>query len=268
MKPIVFLDVESTGLDPLNDRIVELCLLPMGGELKVRRFNPEIPISAETTAFHGITDADVLDCPPFRQRAASIQQIVDGAVLCGYNIRRFDSVILDAELRRAGQPGLSRDAAGKLTVQEIDLYQIWARHEPRSLIAAAKQFADIDLENAHSAAADTEVLPKVLEGMLFGFGIKGIPIDELCALCIPEGEVDRDGKFKRLADGTIVFNVGQSTKGKPVTSDSGFLEWMLKKDFTDETKAYARQFLEEIRGRERAALQAAQREVSAQEALF
>lgn len=242
----LYLDIEGTGLNPSEDRIVELCLY-RDGELRVRRLNPTIPIPPEVTAVHGISDQDVKDCPTFRQVAGSVQQIVDGAVaFCGYSIRKYDTVLLDAELRRAGQRGLARDPSGELSTPEVDLYQIWQQNDPRTLVAAAKKFAGVDLENSHSADSDTEVLPATLEGMLSAYGMDGLSLQELADFCRPDTEVDRAGKFKRLESGVVVFNFGQNTKGKPITEDPGFLRWMLTKDFPEDTKAFARRFLEEI----------------------
>jgi DNA polymerase-3 subunit epsilon len=245
---ILFLDIESTGLDTSQDRIIELCLYPMGGSPSSRRFDPEVPIPSEATAVHGITDADVRGMPKFRQVAASVQVLIAGKTLCGYSLRRFDSLILDAELRRAGQPGLSRDEHGRLEVPEIDLYELWHRHEPRTLVGAAKRFAGIDLEDAHSAMADTAVLPRVLAGMVGAFDLAGMSADDLCALSIPEGEVDRDGKFKRREDGVVVFNMGKHF-GQPTARHPEFLRWMLSKDFSAETKAVAVSLLQETYAR-------------------
>lgn len=247
MNNLLFLDIEGTGLNPSEDRIVELCLFPAGGELRVRRINPGIPIPPESTAVHGITDQDVKDAPLFRQVAASVQRMVSGAALCGYSLRKYDSIMLDAELRRAGQPGLDRGPDGKFSMLEIDLYELWQRFEPRTLVGAAKRFACVDLEDAHSADADTRVLPGVLAGMVDIFGLQDASIEDLHTLCVPDGEVDRDRKFKRTEDGTVVFNFGNS-RGNPVHSDAGLLRWILGKDFSAETKAYASQFLEEIYG--------------------
>lgn len=245
----LYFDIEGTGLSVSEDRIVELCLYPVEGELRVRRINPTIPIPPESTAIHGITDEDVRDCPTFRQVAGSVQELVDDAVaLCGYSIRKYDTLLLDEELRRAGRSGLPRDDAGKLSLPEIDLYHIWQKNDPRSLVAAVKKFAGVDLEDAHSADADTLHLPATLEGMLEEYGMAECSTEELAAFCVPEGEIDRAGKFKRTDDGTIIFNFGKDQRGKPVLSDSGFLQWMLGKDFPEETKAFARQFLVEIFG--------------------
>jgi hypothetical protein len=169
--------------------------------------------------------------------------MVEGAVLCGYNIRRFDTLLLDAELRRAGKRGLPRDDNGKIATPEVDLYQLWVRHEARTLAGAAARFAGVTMgDEAHSASADTDVLPHMLEGMCQAFGLDPNNLDALARLSVPDGCVDRDGKFTRREDGVVVFNFGQS-KGQPVASNRSFLTWMLGKDFSEETKSYARAFL-------------------------
>lgn len=244
MSNLLFLDIEGTGLDTANDRIIELCLYPAGGEPRTRRFNPGIPIPPESTAVHGITDEDVKNEPKFSQVAASVQEIVTGSVLVGYSLRRYDSLILDAELRRAGQAGLPRDEAGRICIPELDLYELWQRHEPRTLVGASARFAGVDLQDAHSAGADTEVLPDVLNGIITAFGLGQLSTEDLCALCVPDGEVDRDGKFKRREDGVIVFNFGQS-RGQNVLDNPGLLRWIIGKDFSMETKNYAIRFLED-----------------------
>lgn len=247
---VLWLDIESTGLDTSRDRIVELCLYPHGGLSSTYRLNPGVPIPAEASAVHGITDADVADCPRFAEIAAEVQAMTTGKILGHYNGRSFDTLMLDAELRRAGQPGLARDAAGRLAVPEIDLFRLWSHLEPRTLAGAVRRFCDLELEDAHSAAADTEVLPAILDAMVSTYLLHAHTPEELCAMCVPEGEVDRDGKFVRRDDGVIVFNFGKH-KGQPVHSEPGFLTWMVTKDFSAETLAYARQFIRETGARGR-----------------
>jgi DNA polymerase-3 subunit epsilon len=244
---LLFLDCEGTGTDPHTDRIVEICLHRPGGLDLTVRVNPGVPIPAEASEVHGIYDADVASCPRFAEIAPQVQQLVGDAVLVGYNLRRYDTLLIDAELKRAGQPGLPRCEQGRISVPELDLYQLWLRHEARSLVGAAKRFAGVDLEDAHSAEADTVVLPAVLEGMVRAFGLQDLTPDDRCALCVPEGEVDRDGKFRRRDDGVVIFNFSQS-RGRPVSENPGLLEWMLSRDFSAESKAVARQLLDEIYG--------------------
>ncbi len=245
MNNLLFLDFEATGVDPHNDRIVEFSFMTDIDDIWTERVNPGVPIPAEASAVHGITDANVADRPRFGEFAGAIQALIDGRTLVGYNCRRYDSVILDAELRRAGKPGLTRDEHGKIIQPEIDLFALWQLSEVRTLAGAAKRFAGVDLEGAHSAEADTVVLPSIFAGMLTAFGLEGNSDEELCAMCIPEGALDRDGKFIRREDGVVVFNFSNS-KGQPVLNDPGLLRWMLGKDFSEETKAYAREFLDEI----------------------
>jgi DNA polymerase-3 subunit epsilon len=204
-----------------------------------QRINPEFPIPIAATAVHGITDQHVADCPTFFQFAPVVQEIVQDAVLVGYCSRTFDTIMLDQELRRAGQPGLPHDSAGRIIAPEIDLFQLWIRHEDRKLTTAARRFAGVELaERAHTADADAFVLPAVLDGLCAQFGLDAADIERLCALSIPDGAVDRDGKFVKNADGVVCFNFGPK-KGEPAQSDPGLLEWMLKKDFSPETKAVA-----------------------------
>src|SRR5690606_17767035 len=131
---------------------------------------------------------------------------------------------------------------------EIDLYQVWQRSEPRTLAGAVKRFLGRDLEDAHTAAADTEVLSELLAEMIETLGVKA-DTGTLVALSKPPEMVDRDGKFIRREDGVICFNIGNK-RGEPASSDEGFLRWMLGKDFSPETKAIAKKLL---RGEEVAA---------------
>lgn len=251
---LVWLDIEGTGVDPYRDRIVEICILSDDGRELETRVNPGVPIPQEATAVHGITDADVADAPRFAEIAGDVQDLVGGAILGSYNGRRYDTVILDAELRRAGRPGLPRDEFGRIDVPEIDLYAIWSNLEPRNLAAAARRFAGVELVDAHSASADTRVLPDVLRGICFEFALDADDLDELVRLSIRDGSVDRDGKFL-VENGVVVFNFGQK-RGVPVAGEPGLLEWMLSRDFSPETKAFARLFLEQIYAGEPVALPA------------
>lgn len=235
----VWFDLEATGLDPHTDRIVEIAILELpSGQTYHSLVNPGVPIPAEVTEIHGISDDDVKDAPTFGAIAEAIQASVTDAVLCHFNGRRYDTVLLDAELRRAGRPGLPRDEIGRIVLPEIDLYRIWFQAEERSLVAAAKRFAGVDLENAHSAEADTDVLPKILAGMAAEFGFDANDADALVKLSCPEDEVDRSGKFRK-ENGVAVFNFGKH-KDQPVRENLDYVGWMLTADFPEETKAVGR----------------------------
>ena len=242
---IAYLDLEGTGTDPYRDRIVEICMLSDDGRELYTRVNPGMPIPKAATAVHGITDEDVAAAPVFAQIAGEVQAFVDGAVLCTYNGRRYDVPLLDAELRRTGARGLPRDDYGRIAVPEIDLFAIWSNLEPRNLASAARRFAGVQLEDAHSASADTRVLPAVLRGLCLEFALDPNDIDELVRLSVRQGSVDRDGKFLIDGNGVVVFNFGPK-RGTPVSWEPGLLEWMLERDFSAETKAFAEAFLRAI----------------------
>lgn len=253
---ICYFDLEATGLDPHEDRIVEIAMMTgLPGDLEAEMYqtlvNPERPIPPGTTEVHGITDEDVLGAPTFREIAEDVERMVTGAVLVGYNIRRFDTILLDTELRRAGRVGLPRDDRNELAVTEVDLYQVWRHSEPRNLSTAVERFGGITHEDEHRAAGDVAVLPHVLSGMASHFGLLDPDADDLAddtvekltAISRPEWEVDRSGKFRREDDGTVTFNFGKN-RGDPVKDHKGYLRWMKSAgDFPPDTLGWVDYFL-------------------------
>lgn len=228
MRVIAF-DTETTGTDPETDRIVEICLLAPGGACEVFRVNPGVPIPAAATEVHGIRDEDVAGCPRFSDVAPKIQGIVEGAVLLGYNSRNFDTLILHAELRRAGQPGLHLDH-----LAEIDVWRVWGELEPRTLSGAAARWLGEEHAGAHRAREDVEMTLRVWARIRDHFGL--LESDGI-RLTKPEHELDRAGHFALDEDGHVVFNFGKH-KGVRVSSvDRGYLEWMGRSDFPSSTKA-------------------------------
>lgn len=227
-------DIEATGLDPYADRILELAVIRVEDDALVFHafFDPEGPIPADSTEIHGITSETVRGCATFGSCAAAVQRLVDGAVLVGFVSRRYDTLLLDAELRRAGQNGLDLD-----TVAEIDLHRVWREAEPRDLGTAVKRFLGREHEMAHTAVPDTAVLPPLLRemGRLFGYSI-----DDMVRMSRPAGEVDRSGRFLVDRDsGEVVFNFGRH-RAQPVRLHDEYLEWMLGERFPPDTKAAIR----------------------------
>ena len=227
-------DIEATGLDPYEDRILELAVIRVEDDALVFHafLDPECPIPSEATAVHGITEPDVAGCPTFRCCAEAIQRLVDGAVLVGFVSRRYDTLLLDAELRRGGQRGL--DLA---TVREIDLHRVWREAEPRNLGTAVKRFLNRDHEMAHRAVPDTAVLPPLLREMARVFGYTA---EDMIRVSRPDWEVDRSTRFRLDAEtGEVMFNFGRH-RGQPVRLNDEYLEWMLGADFPRDTKAAIR----------------------------
>ena len=167
---LLYFDLETTSADPWTCRIVEMAFLPIGNWHEraplVTRVSPGVPIPPEASEIHGIRDGDVADLPGFEAHAGRVQELVDEAVLVGYNSRTFDSIIIDRELRMAGQPGLKRDPERpeRITHPEIDLLQLWHQLEPRTLQGALARFLSGELPNyqAHSAAEGG--VPAVADG--------------------------------------------------------------------------------------------------------
>lgn len=256
-RKVVYLDVETTGTDPWKDRVVEasFLLVPRGEEPRATpwtfRCKPPIPISPGATEVHGITDDDLDQLPGFDFHAEEVQALLDGAVLVGYNIRKFDSILLDRELRMAGQPGLERDAeSGKITQPEVDLLALWHLVEPRTLEGALLRFLGMipgDFE-AHGAEDDVGVLPGLLAAMEAEFfGDREEPQDweELAAMCVPEGEMDRAGKFTMDEEGVLRIAFGQHSGTAWNRIPKDYLEWMMRpsNDFAPDTLAIVRRVL-------------------------
>lgn len=228
---VVAFDVEATGPDPLKDRIVEVSFVQEGSPPRTFRVNPGVPIPDRVTSIHGISDADVRGLPPFAAIASQVQKLVEGATLLGYSSRRFDAVILDAELRRAGQKGIPLDGA-----TEIDVRAVWDALEPRTLAGALKHWTGREMGEAHGAEADAHAALATWVALRTKTGLG--PADA-ARLSKPPSEVDRAGRFARDVDGEIIYNFGTHAR-KRVRDDLQLLDWMLGKDFPPETQAIAR----------------------------
>ena len=163
-RPIIFFDLETTGIDTAKDRIVEISMvkvMPDGEEItKTRRINPGMHIPEEATAVHGITDEDVKECPTFAQVAKSLEQFIRGCDFGGFNSNRFDLPVLVEEFLRAGV-----DVDFKRR-KFVDVQNIFHKKEQRTLVAAYKFYCDKNLEDAHSAEADTKATYEVLMAQL------------------------------------------------------------------------------------------------------
>ena len=164
-RPIIFFDLETTGVDTARDRIVELSLvkvMPDGEEIiKTRRLNPEMHIPEEATAVHHITDDDVKDCPTFRQVAKSLREFMEGCDFGGFNSNRFDLPVLAEEFIRAGVDINLKNR------RYIDVQNIFHKKEERTLVAAYRFYCNKELgDAAHGAEADTKATYEVLKAQL------------------------------------------------------------------------------------------------------
>ena len=251
-RPLVFFDLETTGRRPTHDRIVEMATVrldPGGGrDEREHRFNPEMPIPKEATDVHGISDEDVADKAPFRKRAKSLAEFLEGCDLGGFNIRRFDLPMLLAEFRRAGVPFEVGDR------RLVDAQVVYHRSEPRDLSAAARFYLNRDHDGAHKALDDARATVDVMIAQLERYdlpdSIKGL--HDWCDEYSPfQSEFDR-WFSKTPASGTspggaLVFRRGKH-RGTPLDEVArtapDYLEWMLGVDDMDpEVVAAARDAL-------------------------
>lgn len=236
-KPVVFFDLETTGTNIIQDRIVEISYLkvfPNGNEdMHTRRINPEMHIPESSTAVHGITDQDVASCPTFKEIAKEVARDFEGSDIAGFNSNRFDVPLLAEEFLRAGVDiDLSRH-------RFIDVQVIFHKMEQRTLTAAYKLYCGKDLTDAHSADGDTRATYEVLMAQLDRYPELKNDMAFLSDFSSFTRNVDFAGRIIRNDQGQEVFNFGKY-KDMPVIDvfkrDPGYYSWILQGDFALNTK--------------------------------
>lgn len=241
LRPVVFFDLETTGTDISRDRIVQIAVMkihPDGSEeVKTRLVNPGMPIPSSATAIHHITDGDVAGAPPFRELAKSVRDFFLGADIGGFNSNRYDIPLLVEEFARCGIPFPDPDS--KL----IDVQVIYHKKEERTLAAAYRFYCNKSLDDAHDAEADVRATVEVFHRQLETYDDIGRTVGEIHLFCNSDAIVDFGRKLARNEKGEIVYAFGKN-RGKPVTDDPGYAEWMLGGDFPESTKAVLRRLLQ------------------------
>ena len=236
-RPIIFFDLETTGLTIGKDHIVELCYIriePNGNErAETLRFNPGMPISKEASEVNGITDKDVKDCPTFSEKAPELAKVFEGCDLAGYNSNRFDVPMLVEEFALCGID---------IHVMEkklVDVQNIFHKMEQRTLVAAYRFYCGKELENAHSALADTRATLEVLEAQLDRYPELKNDVPFLADFSQIFRGVDLACRFVYDENNVEIVNFGKY-KGMAVKDvlkkDPNFRHWMLQGEFTMNTK--------------------------------
>lgn len=236
VKPICFLDLETTGINVSTDKIVEIAIVkiaPDGTKIVKRKLiNPEMSIPKSASDIHGITDEMVKDAPTFKAVANEIKQFIEGADLAGYNSNRFDIPMLNEEFLRAG---VSVDVESR---KLLDVQKVFHMMEQRTLSAAYKFYCHKNLEDAHSAEADAIASWEVLEAQVEKYPQIGNTVDSIVKFTGEDQIVDFARRFV-IENGVEVFNFGKH-KGKPVTQvlkeEPQYYDWMMKGDFALHTK--------------------------------
>lgn len=239
-RPLVVLDVETTGTDVRTDRVVQVAALKFAPHKKpilfTRKVNPGIPVPPPATEVHGLSDRDLADCPPFEHIAHRLARFLDHADLAGFGLKRFDLPLLCSEFLRAAVPF---SLAGRSVIDALEIFHL---HEKRDLHAAYQFYCGKQHGAAHRADQDVRVTARVLDRQLRCYPSLPRSVAKLHQLL---AEVDLAGRFRRQ-NGTLVFNFGKYC-GRPLDevakADRSYLEWVLASDFLDDVKELVRRAL-------------------------
>ena len=248
-RPLVCVDLEATGLWPGHDRIVQIATASIFPDGSVSTWsslvNPEQPIPPVVTNIHGITDAMVASAPTFAQIASTVVEVFSDCDLTGYNVARFDRRLLAAEFARAGVADATKGAF------VIDAYTLFIRQEPRSLDDALRFYGVQEGESprqAHDARSDVEATVAVLAAQLHTYRDLPRTVRGLHDWLNPNdpNRIDPDGKLIwRDGVASVAFGAQAGTSLEDLAAnDRSFLEWVLRKNFSEEVKAIVRDALE------------------------
>lgn len=260
-RDIVFFDIESTGLNVIRDRIVQIAMIKYSAKGKPPEeltylVNPGIPIGEEAMAIHGITPKDVARKPLFHQLAQEIYDFIGNADLAGYNSNRFDVPLLMEEFARAEM---------EFTIDKrrlIDVQRIFYKMEPRTLSAALRYYCKKEMVNAHDALADVQATIDVFLGQLKMYEGRDYidgdgnvtpnaiqpDIQSLHDFTNDMRYVDATQKMRYDMNGTIVFAFGKYN-GQPVSEvinkDKQYYNWILNKEFSSQVKQIIKRIMRE-----------------------
>lgn len=260
-RDIVFFDVETTGLNVIRDRIVQLAMIKLRKDGQPPEefstlINPGIPISEEAMAVHGITPKDLANKPTFRQLAQKIWDFIGNADLAGYNSNRFDVPMLMEEFARVE---MEFDVSKR---RLLDVQRIFYKMEPRTLKAAYRLYCQKELTDAHDALADVKATVDVFYGQLAMYEGKDLldedgniipapiknDIQSLHEFTNDLNFLDATQKLKVQNDGTVVFNFGKYA-GQPVLEvlkkERNYGHWILEKEFSSQVKQIMKRMMKE-----------------------
>lgn len=262
-KPIVFFDIESTGLHVLRDRIIQIALIKYlpgqsDPEELMLMINPGVPISEEAMAVHGILPKDLANKPTFQQVAKTLHEFIGDADLGGFGLMRMDIPMLMEEFARAGYDF----PIDKRRI--VDVQRIFYRMEPRTLKAAYRFYCEQELEDAHDAMADVRATIGVLQGQIAryegedlitedGERVENPIVPDVQALHDFTNDarmIDPTQKLKLDHNGVVVFNFGKY-QGQPVAQtlfeDQQYYNWILNKEFSTQVKQLVKQLLKDYK---------------------
>ena len=237
-RPLVFFDLETTGLDTKTARIVEIAMIKVFPDKTNESFltlvNPEIPIPKEVTDIHGINNFDVMDKPTFKEIAVDVLSVIKNCDLAGYNLISYDVPILINELQRA-DISYSTENIGM-----IDVMKIFKIKERRDLSSAYRFYCKKDLDGAHSALKDTQATLDVLMAQTEKYEDLPQTVEELQQFCNQTDDryVDPDRKLKWEKDEAhFTFGKYRGQNLKDISKkDPEYLQWIIKQDFSNQVQ--------------------------------
>ncbi len=243
-KPLVFFDLETTGVNIASDRIVEISMLKVHPDGKketyTQRINPVIEIPKEVTAIHGITNEDVLNEPTFKEIAKKVSELIKGCDLAGFNSNRFDIPLLAEEMLRADVDFSMKNRLA------IDVQTIFHKKEQRTLSAGYQFYCDKELKDAHSAEADTMATYEILNAQVEKYDDLENNTKSLSEFSIQRKRADFAGFILFDEEDVEIFSFGKY-KGRKVTEileeNPGYYAWIQNADFP----LYTKQVLTEIK---------------------
>lgn len=246
VRPLVFVDLETTGVNPAMDRIVDVTVLkihPDGTEEeKTVLVDPGIPIPPSATKVHGITNEDVAGLPRFTQYAKSLIEFFDGCDIGGFNVIRFDLPMLVAEFTRAG---LVFNVSGRSVVDPMVIFHTF---EPRDLAAAYQKYCGKTLEDAHTSVADVRAAAEIFQAQVRLYQELPQVMTELHEICHPVDPdwIDDQGRLIQSEQGPLIgFGKYNGKLLKELAGeDPGYLRWLLSQDFSQQVKDIVAEFLE------------------------
>lgn len=238
-RPIVSIDLETTGLDSTKDRIVEISCVKLGvdgrRDVRTRRVNPGVPISAEATAVHGISDADVAHEPTFAQLAKNLLAFLDGCDLTGFNLEHFDLPMLQREFQRVGLQFPSGP------VRVVDSRRIVMLKEPRDLRSTYRYYCGKELVSAHSAEADAVAAADILVAQVQRYADLPTTISGLHDFCHPQHPdwIDPDGKVVWKGESAVLaFGKHRDRPLQALAAEvPDYLRWVAGSNFSPEVVA-------------------------------
>jgi len=245
-RPLVVFDIESTGVNARQDRIIELAAIriePDGTETaKCWLLNPEVPIPSETTEIHGITNEIVRECPTFADKADEIEKFFEGCDVSGFNCDRFDIPCLEEEFARTGRNFASGDR------RHVDVQRLYHKKEPRDLTAAVQFYCGRDHAGAHGAEADARATLDVLKAQLERYDDLPGTTAAMDEYLVPRDPMnaDRTGLL-RWSNGQLCVNFGKK-KGTPLAElflhERNWLRWFAKGNFETDARMIVQDLLD------------------------